>query len=326
MACMTYNQGATATLPAQFVTSPDGSPIDVPDATVEVFAPDMSVALPPTAMVQVQTGFYYYFWAIPNSQPVGAYTVRYTGTVLGIPSVSIDKINIVASGGGSPVTSDGAAFAVAALERYLSCAQNIPVYRETARRTGPARKIYQLSWPRWNLGNHLIKLNNDIVDTGYTLSLDTGTLTFDTPLHYSDKVSASYNFRFFSQEDMLRFISDALSKINYEAPGTNFTIDNIPPSYIGLLMQGAAAIAIQKLLLCLIFQEPATIFGGPEGAQAATGNLNSLKQNYEQQFTDGKKQIKRAIYPSTVGVIQPEYTLPGGRARWFRYLFSGSLG
>lgn len=323
---LTYAQGQTATLVAQFVTSPEGMPVDVPDATVTVFDPNLDEALPPTEMIQVLTGFYYYYWPIPNSQPVGTYTVRYTGTVLGTPTATTDTINLIEAGSSADTTSDSAAFAIAALEKYLGCAQNIPVYNELGRRIGTDRTMYQLSWPRWNLGNHIIKRNNIIISTGYTLDMDTGTLTFSSPTHNSDVVRASYNFRFFSDADLLRFLNDALSQINLESPGTSFTLDNIPSSYIGVLMQGAAKNALKKLLLCLNFQEPATIFGGREGAQQAISNLNSLKENYEKEFTADKKQIKRARYPSTVGIIQPEYTMPGGRARWFRYLFSGGAG
>jgi hypothetical protein len=117
---------------------------------------------------------------------------------------------------------------VAALESYIGCAQHIPVYEELARRNRD-NTVYQFTWPRWNLGNHAIFVNNKIVENPvppapqvFTLNGDTGTLTFTSARHVTDKVYASYNFRMFSTIDELRFLSDALNQINLETPGTNW--------------------------------------------------------------------------------------------------------
>jgi len=74
----------------------------------------------------------------------------------------------------------------------------------------------------------------------------------------------------------------------------------------------------------LQFQQPAQIFGGPEQAKQAFANFETLKQNYSSDWEKLLEQKKFGPYPTTRMVVTPEYTLPGGRSRWFRYLFKGN--
>jgi len=321
--CLIYSQGQTATLTAQFVTSPAGQPIDVPDAAIAILdGPDY--VLPPTPMLPTLAlaGYYYYDWLIPNSLPVKSYTIRYTGTVQGTPTAAIDTISIVLAGTNTGATpSQKVIELIAALESYIGCAQHIPVYNETARRNVD-KTTYKLTWPRWNLGNHQIFLNDEEIVNGFSLNAESAMITFTMPLAPSDRIQASYNFRFFTQQDMIRFLTDALSQINNQVPGTSFTLETMPDSWVGVLMMGASKNAIKRMMFCLNFQEPATIFGGKDRIGDVFSNLNSLKENNEAEFEKEKKAVKIARYPGTVGIVQPVYTLPGGRARWFRYMFS----
>lgn len=321
-----FAQGQTATITAQFVTSPAGMPIDVPDAMVEVTGPGATPVLPPTPMLRADVGFYFYNYTVPNSLPVNTYTIRITGTVLGTPTAMIAYLMVVLAGTPTPVSATQQVSAlIAELETYVGVAQRIPVYREVARRD-PTNRIFSFTWPRWNLGNNTIWLNNQPVTAGFTANLDTGTVMFDKPLDDTDKVEATYNWRYFTFQDEVTFLSDALSQINLEPPGTNFTLDTVTAPYFGVLILGGSKNAIRRLLFDLIFQEPATIFGGPDRAKDAIASLQALKQNNETEFAADKKQIKKAKYPATATVVQPEYTLPGGRSRWFRYLFSNNIG
>lgn len=323
---LVYAQGQTATLTATFVTSPAGMPVDVPDPRVRITGPGGTDILAATAMTRVDTGFYFYDYEIPLTMPVDAYTVIITGTVLGTPTAMSIYLQVVEAGVSTPASaSQHAAELVAALDRYIGCALRIPVYNEVARRN-KNRDVFQFTWPRWNLANHIIKLNNEPIEDGYTINLDTGTVTFAAPLHPTDKVSASYNFRFFSNMDMLGFISDAIDQINIEPPQSSYTVNTFPTQFVGVMLHGAAKNAIQRLLFCLTMQEPQTIFGGPEAAKNAISTFQSLKENHEKEFAADKKTLKtKGPYPKISAIVQPEYTLPGGRSRWFRYLFSSGI-
>jgi hypothetical protein len=326
-----FAQGQIATLTATFVTSPDGIPVEVPDATIQVVGPGGMLVLPPTPMIYgyIHTGivgFYWYDWAIPNSLPLNIYTVVITGTVMGVPNSHQIFLKVVPAGTRTLASASQRAIGlIAFLETYIGRAQRIPVYNEVARRNSN-QNAFQLSWPRWNYGNHEIRLNGKIVNTGYTIDMDTALVTFSAPLHSTDRVEASYNFRYFNQLDELRFLSDALTQINLEAPGTNYTLENMPDMYAGVLMLGGTKNALRQLLFDLNFQEPSTMFGGRDGAKDAIAGFTALKENNEKEFERDKKQIKRAFWPKIASTVSPEYTLPGGRSRWFRYLFSNNIG
>lgn len=323
--CLTFAQGQTATLTAQFVTTPAGMPVNVPDATIEIFGSGGAVILAPQPMTMVVTGLYAYVYAIPNSLPVDTYTVRFTGTVLGTPTAGTLFLRIVAAGSPlSPALSATAAEAAAALERYISCAQRIPVEAEVGK-VNSAGDVVHFSWPRWNLTNAIIKKNDTIIDTGFSLDYDTGVLTFSNPLHPTDIVDASYNWRWFSQEELIGFLNDALNVINLQPSGSSFTLDNLPDQVIGVLLHGAAANALQALMFCLKFQKPATVFGGQDRADKAFADFETLKQNHLKIFDDGKRLVKITRWPSIAATVAPEFTLPGGRSRWFRFLFSTNI-
>lgn len=326
--CLIYSQGQTATITAQFVTS-TGQPVDAPDASIRIVGPGGIDILAPTDMIHVFTGFYYYDYPIPNSLPVNTYTVVISGTVIGTPTSMSIFLKVLPAGTYTPASfSQHSIELVMALERYIGCAQHIPVYQELATRTNRDGDQVALNWPRWNLSNHKIRLNNELITEGFVLDFDTGVITFPAPLHPTDRVTATYNFRFFTQIDLLGFLSDAIGQINIEPPqNVMFSLDNFPDQFVGVLLQGAAKNAIKQMLFCLAFQEPQTIFGGPENAKAAIDTFKMLKENYEKEFTADKKTLKTKMsYPKISAIVQPEFTLPGGRSRWFRYLFSSNVG
>jgi hypothetical protein len=299
-------------------------PVNVPDATIEIFGPSGSIILVPTAMVLVVTGLYYYDYVIPNSLAVNTYTVRFSGTILGTPTANSIYMRVVAAGSSAGTPSAGQSAAASALERYIRCAQYIPVESELAR-VSYDRTEAQLQWPRWNLTNPIIRRNDKIIANGFAIDYDIGKITFDAALHETDKIDASYVFRWFSQEELVGYLNDALNRINIEPPGTTYTLDTMPDMMMGIVLHGAASQAIQAMMMCLQFQKPKTVFGGPEGAKDAFGNLNTLKENHEKMFNEDRRKFKIARYPRIAIISKPEYTLPGGRSRWFRYLYSSNI-
>jgi hypothetical protein len=312
MADLIFAQGQTATLAAQFVTTV-GQPVDVPDAEVAIFGPSLSVVLPATAMTNVTTGFYFYDYLIPNSLEPFTYTVRYTGTVLGTPSAITQTLQVVEAG--TPLTmTQRLADLVAAIGTYIDCAQAIPVLNELGTRNEDAT-VFKFSWPRWNLTNAELRINGIIHTSGFALDFDAGKATFTSPRLVTDRVTITYNFRMFSDIELLRFLSDALDQVKLEPPADpNMTLESMPSRFVGVVLLGASALAYAKFVMCLQFPQYQTIFGGREGAKDAISNFMLLKENKEKQFERDKKTLKtKGPYPKMYIVSTPEYTLPGGR-------------
>ena len=109
--------------------------------------------------------------------------------------------------------------------------------------------------------------------------------------------------------------------MNTYPPHSGYNLDTLPDRYFTTVLYGAIKDALRTLMGCLMFQQPAQVFGGTEEAAKAFSNFETLKQNYEKDWDKLVEQKKFGPYPKTRMVVTPEFTLPGGRSRWFRYLF-----
>ncbi len=333
MANYTFAQGQMAPFYGLFVLTPSGQPTNVPDATIEIFGPSNSIILTATPMTQAgtTTGLYFYEWQIPNSLSEDTYTVMISGTVAGTPTAQIQTVAIVPAGTVVNTTvSVVASDLIAALEVYLECAQHVTVINELAVRS-PDMKTFQLHWSNWNLTNPDVRLNTRQIMPNdplfpYSIDFNLGQIRFDNALRPEDSLLVSYNFRMFNDTSLLRFIADSISEINSTAPHSSYRIDNFPYELIGPVMMGARKNAMLQLMLCMQFQNTQTIFGDDkESKQAAYNAFKDIQENSEKSFTELRKEIKKRL-PRIAMISTPEYTMPGGRSRWFRYLFSSGLG
>ncbi len=271
------------------------------------------------------TGFYAFDWDIGDTQATGTYSVLWEYTVEGDKTESQEIIVTAASTINPPSLYAARILEFRnSLEFMITAAQNIPVYRELAKPSADNQTFY-FTFPRWNqvVGSR-IYVNNKIVQTGLEINYFDGYVTFDDPLTEYDTVKADYNFRWFKDEELDRFLSNGVHLVNLWPPSQRgASLYNIKDNYIPLVLYGAAIDAIRRLMMDLQFQEPQMVFGGPEGADKAVKNLESIKKNYEETWNKGLEQKKNGPYVGlTRTIVTPEFALPGGRSRWFRYLFS----
>lgn len=275
----------------------------------------------------LNTGIYAYDWVIPWDQAVGTYVATWTYTVEGQTSAEVQTIVV---SGTDPYTTQSLydprlVDMRTSLEYMLGAIMHIPIYQDIPK---PSRDriTFQFSKGNWNTSSGVrVYINNTIQSGGYNINFKTGTIVFDNPLTQYDNVRADYNFRWFTDEKIDRFLSNALHMLNLYPAVTGYNLYQIPDRFLGLIFYGAAVDAIREVLLSLTIQETQLIFGGPEAAKNVFSQLESLKKNYEETWMEGLKQKKYGPYKGlTKMIIVPEYTLPGGRSRWFRQLFSGS--
>ena len=114
----------------------------------------------------------------------------------------------------------------------------------------------------------------------------------------------------------------AVQVINTYPPHTAYSIESVEDKWIPAVLYIAAADALRELIMCLQFQQPAEVFGGLDAARQASSQFESLKQNYEKIWMTLLDNKKYFPYKGlTRAVVTPSFTLPGGRSRWFRYLF-----
>lgn len=272
---------------------------------------------------QVSTGFYALEWKIPPDQVAGKYQAKWSYVLNG------DDVEVIQNFVVSEDTDDPfyygermRAFS-AALEHHINAAQSIPIYSEQAKQSGDNQKFY-FSFPRWNPTTSGIRIyrNDKIVNMeNININYDEGSVNFNNSLLEQENVKADYNFRWFGDMDLFRFIINGIQSVNAFPPHSAYGVDTLPNRHVPAALYGAAKDALRQLMMSIQFQEPAQIFGGSERADKVFSNLESLKQNYEKDWEKLLEQKKFGPYPSFHIVSIPEYALPGGRSRWFRYLF-----
>jgi len=327
-----FKQGSVADLLIK-ITDFDGTPVDPISIECEIVGPIEEPSNNPlndetivssSSPFQVSEGYYVYSWGIDLEQITGNYNVTWTYVASGIEQMELQTVTVVdnqANAVPSGFYTERLIQMREALEHHLSCAQTIPVYFEQAK---PSRDntVYQFSFPDWNQSAGVkIYRNEVIVNADAEVDYFKGTVTFDTGLLSQETVNADYNFKWFSEDKLTRFLVNALQAMNTHPPHTAYTLDTVPDRFFPAILYGAAKDALRHLMFCVNFQQPAQVFGGPDQAAKAFANFETLKQNYEKETEKLLEQKKLGPYPKSRMVVTPEFTLPGGRSRWFRYLF-----
>lgn len=329
----TFKQGSIADLLIK-ITDFDGTPVN-PTAiqcTITTGAPaddpsaNFTIITDTSNPFKIADGYYVFSWDIDSDQTIGDYYVTWEYLVDGETKFEYQIVTVVESSANALPSSSYTERLIAfreALEYHISCAQTIPVYFEQAK---PSRDntIFRFTFNDWNQSAGVkIYKNENIVNSGAEVNYFEGTVTFDTQLLPQETVNADYNFKWFSEEELDRFLVNALQIMNTFPPHSGYTLDDVPDRYVPIILYGATIDALRQIMLCINFQEPQQVFGGPEAAQQAFSNFETLKQNYQKQWEKLVEQKKYGPWPKTLMVVTPEYTLPGGRSRWFRYLFKG---
>ena len=214
------------------------------------------------------------------------------------------------------------------LELLIGYTQHIPVFHEPARLDG-SRTVATLTFPGgiksgpWNQAAGVeVLVNNQPRTSGYSVDYMNGKVIFDKALSEYDQVLVSYNFRWFKDSELDVLIQQSMNLFNNWPPHSSYHMGNIPERWGIAVFWGAAIDAIRRWMMDVQFQEPAKIFGGLDRAQAIFGQMDTLKKNYEEWLEKLLEQKAKGPYVGlTMTVTVPEYTLPGGRSRWFRALF-----
>jgi len=191
---------------------------------------------------------------------------------------------------------------------------------------------YNFAYQNWNRDPRpIVRVNNRIVDDGWHADYN-GNIYFDGLMTPEDSINAAFHFAYFSQEEILSFLNLGLKMMNTVPPASE-TYSNLtlmPREWDAPVLLYAAITALKRLIFGLNFQEKAIIFGKPDEfarTQSAIDNFKALYADYSETWTEVKKDVKTRKLPGIAMYVTPEYTLPGGRSRWFRYLYkSGADG
>lgn len=212
---------------------------------------------------------------------------------------------------------------------FLDHAQNIPVYNEVLlKNSTTSPTIFDAAFNNWNKKpTPRIEVNEVLTTTGFTINYDEGTIIFDSALEYNDWVRATYRFSFFSDEQIESYFRQATAIWNMNPPyGGVSNIYVADFTLRSVLMIGAATFAFRDLLMSLAFQEKRIIFDNTSWNESWKSIHSLFKDLAESYKNDWEKllEAKKFRLPRISSIVVPEYTLPGGRSRFFRYIYKGS--
>lgn len=139
----------------------------------------------------------------------------------------------------------------------------------------------------------------------------------------ADTVLASYAVRLFTGREMNDALYMALQTINSQPGSTTYnTVGQAPAYYDAALVIGATYWLIRSLMLRLTNRETRLLVEDPDNKWA--DSLKTIADMYKEDWDKLVKTLPIKQYPRLRTVVTPEYYLPGGRSRFFRYIWKGA--
>lgn len=140
-----------------------------------------------------------------------------------------------------------------------------------------------------------------------------------------DYVYASYNVRLFTSDEMNNALYMALQDINAQ-PGTKkFSgVSAVPSYYDPGLITGASYYLLRGLSIRLTQRETRLLIQDAEqGSFNTVEMIQDSMKTYKEDFDNFLKTIGKTHYPTAQSIVTPEFMMPGGRSRFFRYIWKG---
>lgn len=284
------------------------------------------------------TGVWFVDWLVPQNQPIGLlydiWNFGWSGSSSSVQKIfqfdvhkADDFINWVSPNIVHQIGAAGASMLYDLNNLFLYEAQHIPVYREQGIRVKNDKNLTKYNFycnRTWNDSPApILYQNNKILESGWYADYKANVF-FNTPRDPEDIIEVSYQFRYFTDEELMQFLLMGLYQMN-SVPPSSQTYSNVAsapyPWRAGILLY-AAIMGLRRLVLGMNFQEKSLIFGEDWTiVQQKIDNVKSIYAEYLEEWKEQAKNVKTMRLPGIGQISLPEYTLPGGRSRWFRYLY-----
>ena len=136
-----------------------------------------------------------------------------------------------------------------------------------------------------------------------------------------DTVLVSYTVKMFTSQQMNSALNMALQTINSMPGASKYQyVASVPFYYDPAIVYGAAYYLIRGLILSLTNRQRRLLIEDPDASFVE--NLKSVAQMYKDDFDKMLEKLPIARYPGVRSVVVPEYNMPGGRSRFFRYIWN----
>ena len=144
-------------------------------------------------------------------------------------------------------------------------------------------------------------------------------------IHSYDNVLVSYSIKMITNDHMNSSLYMALQAINSQPGSSKFSkVSDAPYFYDPALVFGAAYYILRSLLTSLTNRQRRLLIEDPDAR--VTDDLRQSATMYKEEFEKMLEKLPIAFYPGIRSVVVPEFNMPGGRSRFFRYIWNIGTG
>lgn len=145
----------------------------------------------------------------------------------------------------------------------------------------------------------------------------------DSPvsIHPYDTIFATYSVKMFTSQHMNSALYMALQTINSQPGASKYaTVASAPYYYDPAIVFGACYYLIRALLVSLTGRQRRLLLEDPDAK--IIEDLRNTANMYKEEFEKLLEKLPIARYPGVRGIVVPEFNMPGGRSRFFRYIWN----
>jgi hypothetical protein len=277
----------------------------------------------PFYAVQLHTGIWYVDWFVPENAVLGDYfDIWYFQFEPSAPfeqktfKFEVHEADTFLNFSPNPEVNKMGDIAVSLVNglknNLIGEACNIPVYWEQGMPVNPTKLNFAFN--NWRKDKQVFLRKNNNLISNFTPDFN-GSIMLERVIDPEDAFYAHYYFSYFTDEELLNMLNEALWVMNATPPAsmTYSSIANIPFVWRGGVIMYASMQALRKVIFGFNWQERAIIFGEkPEDAQRFIDNCKTLYSDYSTLWNEIRKDTKK-ILPAISINVTPEYTMPGGR-------------
>jgi len=140
-----------------------------------------------------------------------------------------------------------------------------------------------------------------------------------------DNVLVSYSIKMITNDHMNSSLYMALQTINSQPGSRKYQkVSDAPYFYDPALVYGAAYYILRSLLTSLTNRQRRLLIEDPDAR--ITDDLRQSATMYKEEFEKMLEKLPIAFYPGIKSVVVPEFNMPGGRSRFFRYIWNIGTG
>lgn len=142
-----------------------------------------------------------------------------------------------------------------------------------------------------------------------------------TAIQSYDTVFCTYYVKAFTMQHMNSALYLALQTINAQPGSSKYqNVADAPYYYDPAIIYGACYYLLRNLTVQLTQRQRRLLF---EDADASMfSNIKEAASMYKEEFDKQLEKLPIARYPGIRGIVVPEFNMPGGRSRFFRYIWN----